>query len=177
MNATSVEIQNRIQNVMAQKTMSKIQEKSNKDGRFTTILLGICALVVSVGTFWTMFNHNPKAIVAAHPRKQVATNVKIAPPLPNFATKEEVESWIAETEMKLGDIDGKLDGLNQKLDLWAHRAWLLSLANNENANLAKRYQGEDPGYIVFDDQWKINKIPKTMRFSEDEMKSLTPHIK
>lgn len=77
---------------------------------------------------------------------------------------------ISDTEWK-ERLETRLDNIESNYRIWKHRVWLLGLAHNENANIEKRIHG-DQGYIVFDDLWKINKMPETMALSPEQRQSL-----
>ena len=58
-----------------------------------------------------------------------------------------------------------------------HRLWLIVLAHNENAHLMEQmdsahHKVNDRGFITFDENWKINRIPETMKLTPEQIEQI-----
>lgn len=90
-----------------------------------------------------------------------------------FLTKEEADRYMTnkDCEVMVSGVQERLDSLEHRMDVWQHRVWLLSLAHNENTNLVKQKFG-DAGYITFSGDWKLNRMPQTMKLTEEQKTQL-----
>lgn len=125
--------------------------------RWVTVALGACILIMSVAIFFVVTRKAPT----------VAPVVRADPPAANaanFATKADLAAAVAQ-------LSGRMDKSDKRIDLWAHRVWLLGVANNENAALTQQRLGTT-GYILFDENWKLNQLPKSMQFDPQQQKDL-----
>jgi|688.fasta_scaffold12037_6 hypothetical protein len=127
-------------------------EKANKLFK----LLAFCIILLSAASVWIILKKKPNAS-----RQNIET-------LNQNKTKNFAESTAENNE--------KIKEISKKLDTWANRIWLLGIAHNENINLTKKIQQkqgiQDPGFIVFDHEWKLNRMPSTMEMSEDQKDKL-----
>lgn len=76
-----------------------------------------------------------------------------------------------EAEARFGQID-------ERLRQCQHRVWLLAVANNENVLVnqqATRIPAKD--YIVFDENWKVNRVPTGLKLDDRQRSSLKPDLK
>ena len=74
-------------------------------------------------------------------------------------------------------LSDRVTSMNDKMKVWNHRTWLLGLAVNENSNLSQnidaRYHGNrNSGFISFDDEWQMNKMPETMKLTQEQRDSV-----
>lgn len=84
------------------------------------------------------------------------------------ATKADVEAAFTSINKCLDEIDGRINH-------WSHRVWLLGVATNENAAVASgTVQG---GYITFDENWKINRMPQSMEFNDEQKQKLQKDVR
>lgn len=180
MSNTAQEIRSRI--LQAKPTQVR-QQATPQPSRATggtsmiTALLGLLILVLSVATVGTlMFKKRPQAqpVVVA----DRGTPEKAQPPVvmenPAYAKAADVNQRFAELEKKMAAQD-------QKMAVWTHRVWLLGVAHNENVNIStvtsqQRGYG-DPGYIYFDSDWKLSRMPKTMQMDEKQRQDLEKSVK
>ena len=91
-------------------------------------------------------------------------------------------SRIMDVESKIDSFDSRLSEMDRSYKVWKHRVWLLAIAHNENANINRsidqRYHGNtDSGFITFDNQWKINKMPGTMNLTPQQKQNLQSDLK
>jgi len=95
---------------------------------------------------------------------------------PDYITKNDAEKMMVQ-------IQDRIDGLEQQMQMWNHRSWLLALAVNENANISQRVDNcyhrcyPHSGFITFDRNWNVNKIPNTMHLSEEEKRKIFNGVK
>jgi hypothetical protein len=156
----------------------KTAPASSGKGVFTTFL-GICILLLSVATFWVASNRKGRESAIMHPGPSQPTEriiVQKEPTVnPAYATKADVEELFS----KLND---RLDKADKRMDVWQHRIWLLGVAHNENVNIRQKmdfqYTGvRDSGYIVFDENWKLNRLPSTMQMDDKQKADLEKSVK
>ncbi len=79
---------------------------------------------------------------------------------------------------RMSNVEGKLETNIERDALWNHRVFLLGVAHNENANLARHNQ--QPGskdFIMFDEQWRISKMPETLTLSDEARQNLQRSLK
>lgn len=126
---------------------------------FLPKFLGLCIGLMFLGTMFLVVGKrwSPKVIKSAP--------VAVAQ-APDYWTKGEAQGWTT-------SMDERVANLEKTVKLWNYRAWLLSLAHNENANIAK--DGKD--YITFDHDWKMNRAPRTMTLTEEMNNALKPSIR
>lgn len=170
MNANTDFIRERIKAAANNKqNVVKIQSipvSENKNGSSLTTFLGICVIMLSVGTVWAIFQKNmaSKKIAAAGDKPAVIQQVS-----PLIGNNNDVSNDIAEQNKKLED-------LTKRMETWSNRTWLLGVAHNENMNLTRKVQQKqgvgDPGFLVFDENWKLNRVPTTMEMTEDQKRKL-----
>jgi len=62
-----------------------------------------------------------------------------------------------------------LQELEKRIDLWQRHAWLAGVASNENANVNKKIHPDWANrYITLNREWKMNKMPESMKLTEEE---------
>lgn len=142
-----------------------VVQKRIGGSKFVTAFLGSAIVLLMLATSWLAFNRfntegdYPFVVV---PDNRCQPKVET-----NYLTKHQAETMMAQ-------VQDRIDSIEQKMDVWNHRAWLLALAVNENANISQcidnRYHRCHPhsGYIVFDQNWKINRYPRTMNLTEQQ---------
>jgi len=137
--------------------------------KFVTAFLGSAIVLLMLATSWltySKFNEGSEIVyhkpVVTHKQQEVK---------PDYIKKSDAEAMMVQ-------IQDRIDGLEQQMQVWNHRAWLLALAVNENANIS---QGIDNcyhkcyphnGYITFDKSWNVNRLPNTMRLTEEEKRKI-----
>lgn len=112
-----------------------------------------------------------------------------------FATKDDVGIKINDVGVKINDlgnqfsekissVDGNISTVNERMNnidkriaKLSTRLWLMSVIQNENTNLSIQTTRFDPGYIYFDENWRINRLPRTMQMDNDTKLKLETHIK
>lgn len=87
----------------------------------------------------------------------------------------------SDLDIAFSAMNNRMDKADKRMDLLAQRTWLLVIANNENAaiqqaNDKQRFGVVDSGYIVFDENWKMNKSPNSMKFDDKEKEDLLKNI-
>lgn len=136
--------------LQTQSSMESIKNKS-----YTTLILGFCVFVLSLASIYAVF-YKKKSLNISRPNMSLLEKDK-----PSLDT---------------ADVNVKIEELNKKIDAWTDKIWLLSLAHNENTNLNRQVQNRqgisDPGYICFDDKWKLSKKPTTMKLNDEQKKKL-----
>ena len=163
------EIKNRIKRASFDWNSPQKLEKTNKKSQISknqsTIILGICIAILSLFTFYSMLMKGNKLNTI---KKPVITNIEMI-------KVDDVKSNQVNDSKNI--IDKKLEEMNNRITVWTHRIWLLGVANNENISLQKNIiesQGiEDPGFIVFDTNWKMNRVPKTMPLNEEHRRIIS----
>jgi hypothetical protein len=153
----------------------KLEPKEKKG--FLTLFLGCCILVLSVATLVAMATKGRMAeamVGLVEPAEHIIIEKE---PIKNpaYATKTDVERGFI-------DLNKRLDDMNKIIAVWSHRVWLLGVAHNENVNIKQRmdYQYNcvrDSGYIVFDENWKLNRMPQTLQFSDDQKEEIRKSVR
>jgi hypothetical protein len=153
----------------------KLEPKEKKG--FLTLFLGCCILVLSVAIFVAMATKGRMAEAMVGSVESAERIVIEKEPIQNsaYATKAEVERGFT-------DLNKRLDDINKIIAVWSHRVWLLGVAHNENVNIKQRmdhqYTGVlDSGYIVFDENWKLNRMPQTLQFSDDQKEEIRKSVR
>lgn len=135
--------------------------------KFVTAFLGSAIALLMLATMllaYSKFNDRNEngPIITNNHREEVK---------PDYITKNDADEMMVQ-------VQSRIDELKHQMQIWNHREWLLALAVNENANISQsidnRYHRHSPhhGYITFDRSWNINRIPKTMRLSEEEKRKI-----
>jgi len=109
------------------------------------IFMGCCIVLLTIATIGLMVNKKSNT-------QQITKNNQSS----NFVIPVDSDKII---------VNNRLDNLESEVKTWRHRAWLLSIAVNENANLAKKQH--NAGYITFNDEWRLSHAPTTMSLSEE----------
>lgn len=60
---------------------------------------------------------------------------------------------------------------DEKYQILYDRVRLLGMINNENFSVLK-YEGQNGNFIFFDENWKINRMPKYLKLNENEREFL-----
>lgn len=157
-------IQNRPKKVKAVQNVIPEKEKP----KFIQAFLGFCIILVAVATIFGLIAKGMgvdfKQLLASNETTVVeSTEVIVDRPTVD-------PDMISDRQWK-ENLEARLDEMESGYRVWKHRTWLLGLANNENAHILKSIHG-DRGYIVFDDLWKINKMPETMSLTPEQRQGL-----
>ena len=143
---------------------------------FGSAFLGSCIILMTVATIGLLVNKNSQsqAIAQAPPvvRQPIFVETAVTPvDTSRFLTRDNNFITASEGEAMVSAVQERMDSLESKMDTWQHRTWLLSMAVNENANIAAKYH--NAGYITFDKDWKLSGMPTTMNLSEETKAKLT----
>ena len=157
-------------NVVAAQSLPKT--KKEKSGFLTAFLAtGIVLMMVA-----TMGGLILKSTVFASDNRvaSVVAEPQYAPPV---VRNEPVVPVTPDHTVEIRELSDKVNHLSKNYKVWAHRTWLLGLAVNENANIDQRvdtrYHGNrDSGFIRFDTEWKMNKMPETMTLTPEQRDSI-----
>lgn len=141
----------------------------------TTMLLGVVILIMSVLTVGGLLYKKRSANPPSPPLVQERVVVEKQPvDNPSYAKKSDVEAHFAA-------LNKRLDEQDKRLAAWSHRLWLVGVAHNENVNLKiMEAQGRgqaDPGYIYFDADWKLSRMPKTIEMDDKAKEDLRKDVK
>lgn len=140
-----------------------------KGGNLLTPILGFFILLMSVMTIGGMIWKNQNKI--GKTETPVAERIVVDRPVdPAYATKADLDAAMA-------SLDRKVSGMDEKLAAWSHRVWLMGVAHNENVNLKISQDKYDPGYIYFDENWKLSHMPKTFEMSDDMRQKLQKDVR
>lgn len=163
MNEMQKKIQNKIRNIKKQKRSSLMHpiqshpiqpvkiSKSKMSG--FTLFLSFCIIFMSIVIFASVYAQ--KSDVFIEPKES-----------PNINISDRTSDYLTVLDGK--NIQKQIDDIQETVSLWSHRNWLMSLALNENANIINKYHSD--GYITFNSEWKMNRVPTTMDISEEEFK-------
>ena len=142
---------------------SALPKKPVEKRAFVTTFLGSCILLMTVVTFAGMLMKHGNVFAASN------DSVKAPAPVVNDPVRH---TPVVRPDLHMSQADGdalsgRVDSMESKVQLWAHRQWMMGLALNENANISRRldrqYHGNvDSGFITFDSRWQMSKIPDTM---------------
>jgi hypothetical protein len=108
----------------------------------------------------------PAKPVKAKPQAVAQTPIREVVKEP--AKEPAAEAWVS-------NVNNRLDTLEKNTKLWSHRLWVFAVANNENTNMLRERDGRD--YIVFDRDWKLNHLPRTLNLKPEESALLKPDLK
>lgn len=145
---------------------SVIPKKPVEKRAFMTTFLGSCILMITLFTLGGMVvkhgfagdNESGVRVTRNHNQRHTQSVVR------------------SEQHMSQRDGDALADrvkSMESKSKLWIHRQWLMSLAINENANIAKgiersHHGNPNAGFITFDESWRMSKIPETMNLTQKQ---------
>ena len=147
------------------------QKPAPKRKGFLPAFLGGCIVLMTIATIGLMATKNADQRIARAGTPVVRQPIYMQPgasvDTSQFLTNEQAGRFLTTTEGEkmVSTVQERLDNLESRMDTWSHRTWLLGIAVNENANLAKRYH--NAGYITFDSDWKLSSMPTTMKLSEE----------
>jgi len=139
------------------------QERS----KFLTNFLVSCIFLVSVATvFGLLYKIDWKS--TKNPDQPVEKPIE-------YMTQTEAESLISSVESRVDDIESSFKNLS-------NRVWLLVIAHNENIEMMKtldrKYHPNEPSdYIVFERDWKLNRMPRSIGLEEKDKNKLKENIK
>jgi hypothetical protein len=95
-------------------------------------------------------------------------------PVKESPVKEAVKEPAA-NDAWVSSINTRLDTLEKNTKVWQHRLWVLAITNNENSNMLRQRDGRD--YIIFDREWKLNHLPRTLTLTAEEAEMLKKDIR
>ena len=150
------EIQSRLAPLAATPDVPQIEIRKPKNNLLTKMLCA-CVLIMSVATVALVYTKKLEPKVVVQERPNVITTRSEAPGM-------------------LLDANRKIDKLQNDLNFYIERIWLLGVAHNENVRLAQQMGCCAPGsFIYFDEKWKLNKMPSGL--TEEQKKEIQKHIK
>lgn len=134
---------------------------------FAPAFLFSCILLMTIATAGLVVNKSSQQQIAKVDRPSQPIIVQSDVDTSQFLTNNQAQSFLStqDGEKMVSGVQERLDNLETKVEMWEHRNWLLSLAVNENANLAKR--NHNAGYITFNSDWKLSGLPTTMILPEE----------
>lgn len=140
--------------------------------------LGCGIVVMTLATAFVMAKKGsvpPEEMSRIEDRRQPQFDSVRPPQMGNFTTKAEFDAAMSSFNQRLAQLTTRMDH-HQK------RIWLLAVANNENVYVqqqveAKHHGQSDPRYIVFDENWKLNRMPDNMMMDQDQQDRLKDNIK
>jgi hypothetical protein len=142
-----------------------------------TVALGCCIVVMSLALFFVLPKKKPVEDTRVDDRPPIVHTEPSRPTQPQvvYATKDELDKAMA-------SLSQRIDKLNSRVDTHQKRIWLLAVANNENVVIRQqvetRWHGVADGrYIIFDENWKFNRMPDTMQMDEQSQKRLKENVK
>lgn len=176
--------------VRAQSFSYKKPETKN----YTSLFLGFCIILLSSATVWAMLRKNvertsnlTESIVEkpsfAKPNTIASNDTQIEPikPTPPASVNPINKTPSHQSKPLSPEANQKLEELAQKVEVWADRLWLLGVAHNENVNLTRRIHDSqnigDPGYLVFDGEWRLNREPSTIQLTEEQRQKIVKGVR
>lgn len=149
-----------------------LREKSN----FVTTFLYSCIVLVILATVtgaiikFNAIEANQKNYVTKNDTKAYVNRSEVG----GYMTRSESKEAMDVIENKIANVEKEVDGMGDKI-------WLLGIANNENAMIAKDtikkyHPKENTDFIVFERDWKINRSPKSINMNEEFKKKIEEHI-
>lgn len=169
---TNQEIQQRIRELRNQRQfVQHVMPKKNKP-QFVTLFLGTCIVLMSLvivsmaAVKYDVFASRPVIVKRPAPTEPVT---------PQLVVNGDLEQRVAALEKQS-------QSWSSLFQTWSTRSWLIAVALNENANIAKtidatHHHNPNPGYITFDENWKLNKAPKTVKLSTADQERIKQHVK
>lgn len=137
--------------------------KSSSNG--DNIILVICCLFVFVASllgcgylYWT---NRPAGPIHAQPLLVTMTEL-------NGAVDSRIRSCTDEMTRKLEQVSNQVDQLSQ-------RQWLLGVCNNENTSITDPERKK--GYLIFDKEWHLNKMPEHLKLTDQERQDLLKAVR
>jgi hypothetical protein len=154
---------------------SNPQKSTNSVFAIMTAALGCCIVLLSLATFFVMTKKKPAEEMSQEDCPAIVQPEPIKPlPPVAYATKEDLEKAMT-------SLSHKIDKLGSRVDTHQRRIWLLAVANNENVYIRQqvetRWHGcADARYIVFDEKWKFNRMPETMKMDDKQKERLKDSV-
>lgn len=172
-------IRQRVSEIAGKKSTTRLSIQAvpqpvQKSGSALVTFLVVCIFMLSIVTAAGLFYKNR---IGSVPLSNLESQVEQSPTVsnaPNYVTREEMQDAIAKLNQRFDSTDRQLANLS-------HRSWLLAVVGNENTNLQLRLNRDrgiaDPGYIYFDDEWKLNRLPQTMEMDEQQRRDLQKDVR
>jgi hypothetical protein len=143
---------------IAKKIKLNFYKKQNNNDKKITYFLIFFIIVFSLFNFWLF---SGKYI------------------LNNFFVDNKPKEEINQIDLEKNELNNqivvanqKIDELNQKIEMLSEKIWILSLVSNENTSLVckinQRQGYQNPGYIFIKENWKLNKIPSTIKLTQEQ---------
>lgn len=141
-----------------------------KDGGFLKAFLISCVMLMFfVILFFMLDKFKAEGLSTAAPANTPANTTK-----PVVDSKTKYDDFLYKEVKKL-ETNQKQIQANQK-DIY-HKVWKLVLGVNENAEISQKidkrfHQIDNTGYISFDKDWKLSRIPSHIKLTDKQKQSL-----
>lgn len=173
-------IRQRVSEIAGKKSTTKLSIQAvpqpvQKSGSPLVTFLVVCIFVLSIITAAGLFYKSQIGVAPlVNSQSSQIEQSSSSVPVPNYVTREEMQDALAKLNQRFDSTDRQLANLS-------HRSWLLAVVGNENTNLQLRLNRErgiaDPGFIYFDDEWKLNRLPQTMEMDEQQRRDLQKDVR
>jgi hypothetical protein len=151
----SNEIRKRVRAMAEEKTVPPTVNKSEPS--ILTVFLGAMLVLMSLVIIFVAFRGHQSSATPQQP----AQPPRISQPF---------------VQPKNDVVGARLAQQDQTIKNIAQRVWLLGLAHNENANIAKKFNPNER-FITLDEEWRLNKVPETMSLTPDQREDLKNWVK
>lgn len=169
MSPMQVEIQEKVKQQFVNPV--PVVKEAVKSQGFLNKFLGSCIVILTMATIGMIIyrNYNKEYTVTSYPReireeRPSTQRPIIVPPLPDRSG--------------MSELNQRIDKLEVMMKEWTRRIWLLSLAHNENVNMARQHGACAPNYyIFFEPDWKLNRFPNSLQVPEELRGELQKDVK
>lgn len=154
---------------------SMIPKRGIEKRAFMTTFLGSCILMLTLFTLGGLVVKHGNVFAGDKPDVRRVTRSST-----QIIQRVRPDSHMSQRD---GDsLNDRVEFMEARVKLWVHRQWLMSLAINENANIAKgverTYHGNpNAGFITFDESWRMSKTPETMNLTQEQKDSIRNGVK
>ncbi len=159
---TNSEIRNRIKQMAIQPTFAAQTVSNNKPVDILPSMMGICIVLLSACICWVMWSKN---VIKHQPSIPVTPVAEKSVESFDNEKWSKLTTWVAKTNNRLKATEDRIYNVDMRL-------WLMAIAHNENSfvnqDINKKQGIVNSNYIVFDKEWKINKMPSIVTLSAEE---------
>lgn len=145
-----------------------IQPPKKADSPAGVIFVGALVVVVSLALIFLMSQRKDTTVhssgIASGP------NVTRQSQQPRYMSSEEARAWTT-------NMNTRLTSLEEKVQSWGYRTWLLSVVVDENANLSAVQHPGAKAPITLDENWKLTRPPETLRMDQEQQRELKRALK
>lgn len=152
---------------------------ANNNAGFLTVFLGVLAVLMIVMVGFIMVSGKLSARRSVPSQEQQLSPNSPQYVNPQYVNPDYLAGYATRSEMRNADrsLEQKIDGVDQRLNIFAHRVWLLGLSHNENTNIHNKYHPDERGYITLDKEWRMSSMPETMNLTPQQKEELRHWIK